>query len=286
MTATFTASAIPIIVNAGGNVVVQQGTLLTRTCSFTDPPGDGPWTATVLYGDGTPIQPLVVTGQSFTLSHIFANAGTFTTIVTVTNREGVSGSFSYQATVSGFSVNDGNPEPSAVKSLTYTFASPTLIEKGSFELFRDGKPTKFHMNIAPQPDRMTYLITFSGPGVIDGSLPDAHYTLITLYKKVKVLTGPKLTSNDVNTFVSRLSAVHAGKKDPGTSSKPSKGEMDPPKKAPAKFPGRTVQHQLPAHRASAPVRAAAASPVKALDRPRSSASHPLPLHQTRRTREL
>ena len=77
VTATFTASAIPIIVNAGGNVVVQQGTLLTRTCSFTDPSGDGPWTATVNYGDGTGTQPLAVNGQSFTLSHTFANAGTF-----------------------------------------------------------------------------------------------------------------------------------------------------------------------------------------------------------------
>ena len=109
VTATFTASPIPIIVNAGGNAVVQQGTLLTRTCSFTDLPGDGPWTATVIYGDGTPIQPLAVNGQSFTLSHIFENAGTFTTTVTVTNRNGVSGSFSYPATVSGFTVNDGNP---------------------------------------------------------------------------------------------------------------------------------------------------------------------------------
>ena len=62
-TATFTASAIPIIVNAGGNVIVQQGTLLTRTCSFTDLPGDGPWTATVNYGDGNGIQALVVNGR-------------------------------------------------------------------------------------------------------------------------------------------------------------------------------------------------------------------------------
>ncbi len=244
VTATFTASPIPIIVNAGGNVVVQQGTLLTRTCSFTDPAGDGPWTATVLYGDGTPIQPLVVTGQSFTLSHIFANAGTFTTIVTVTNRLGVSGSFSYQATVSGFTVNDGNPEPSMVKSLTYTFDNPSLIEKGAFVLYRDGELSKIHMIIAPQPDGMTYVITFSGPGVVDGSLPDGHYTLITLHKKVKVLSGPRMTANDVNTFVSRPSGVDGAKKASGTTSKGSKVQMDPPRKSPAKFPGRTVRHHL------------------------------------------
>jgi len=250
VTATFTASPVPIIVNAGGNVVVQQDTLFTRTCSFTDPPGDGPWTATVNYGDGTGTLPLALNGQSFTLNHTFANAGTFTTTVTVTNRDGVSGSFSYQVTVSGFTVNNGNPEPSMVKSLTYTFANPPLIDTGAFELLRDGKPSKIHLIIAPQADRMTYLITFSGSGVIGGSLPDGHYTLITLYKKVNVLSGPRLTSNDVNTFVSRSGDVHGGKKNPGTTSKRSKGQMDPPKKAPAKFPGRTVQHHLPAHPAS------------------------------------
>ena len=281
VTETFTASPIPIIVNAGGNVVVQQGTLLTRTCSFTDLPGDGPWTATVLYGDGTPVQPLAVNGQSFTLSHIFENAGTFTTTVTVTNRNGVSGSFSYTATVSGFTVNDGNPAPSPVKRLIYTFNNPTLIKKGAFELLRDGSPSNVRLGIAPQPDGQTYLITFSGLGVIGGSLPDGHYTLITLYKKVRVLSGPRLTANDVNTFVSRSVPVHAGKNDPGTTSKRSRSQMAPPKKAPAQFPGRTVQHHPAARRASTPVRQAAASPVKLIDRPRILRILPLPPHSSR-----
>ena len=57
------------------------------------------------------------------------------------------------------------------------------------------------LNIAPQPDGETYIITFSGPGVIGGSLPDGNYTLITLHKKVHVLSGPPMTANDVNTFV-------------------------------------------------------------------------------------
>ena len=281
VTATFTASPIPIIVNAGGNVVVQQGTLFTHTCSFTDLPGDGPWNATVNYGDGTGTQPLAVNGQSFTLSHIFEIAGTFTTTVTVTNRNGVSGSFSYTATVSGFTVNDGNPAPSPVKRLIYTFNNPTLIDKGAFELLRDGSPSHIRLDIAPQPDGQTYLITFRGPGVIGGALPDGHYTLITLDKKVKVLSGPPMTSNDVNTFVSHSGVVHGGKRDHGTISKRSKGQMDPPKKAPAKFAGRTVQHHLAVHRASAPVRVAVASPVKVVDRPRIAGILPLPLHQTR-----
>ncbi len=285
VTATFTASPIPIIVNAGGNAQVQQGTLLTRTCSFTDLPGDGPWTATVLYGDGTPLQPLAVNGQSFTLSHVFENAGTFLTIITVTNRNGVSGTFSYTATVAGFTVNDGSPQPAPVTSLTYTFNNPTQIEAGSFELLRDGKRSKIHLVIAPQPDGQTYLIRFRGPGVIDGALPDGHYTLITLHKKVHVLSGPPMTANDVNKFVSRSGDVHGGKKEIGASRKGSKGQTVRHSKAPAKFPGRTVQHHLAADRVSAPVRAAVASPAKAVDRPRISGILPLPLHHTRHSRE-
>ena len=244
VTSTFTASPIPIIVNAGGNVVVQQGTLLTRTCSFTDPVGDGPWTATVIYGDGTPAQPLVVNGQSFTLSHIFENAGTFTTIVTVTNRLGVSGSYSYQATVSGFTVNDGSPGPQAGQEPDLHVQQPVRIDPGAFVLYRNGERSKIHMIIAPQADKQTYLITFRGPGVIDGALPDGHYKLITLHKKVKVLSGPRMTADDINTFSSRVSHSHRG-----TKGKQSTVGMDPPRKAPAKFPGRTVQHHGPAHRA-------------------------------------
>ncbi len=285
VTATFTASPIPIIVNAGGDAEVQQGTLLTRTCSFTDLPGDGPWTATVLYGDGTPLQPLAVNGQSFTLSHVFENAGTFLTIITVTNRNGFSGTYSYTATVAGFMVNDGSSQPSPVTSLTYTFNNPTEIEAGAFELLRDGRPSHIHMKIAPQPDGQTYLITFLGHGVIDGALPEGHYTLITRHKKVRVSSDTPMTANDVNRFVSSSRRVHDGKKHVGASIKRSKGETVVPMKAPARFPGRTVSDHHAAHHAAAPLRATVARPEKILDKPRIVRILPMPHRDARRGRE-
>ena len=57
---------------------------------------------------------------------------------------------------------------------------------GRFELLRNGKPSHVKLNITPQPDGQTYMITFGGPGVIGGSLPDGNYTLITLANKVHV----------------------------------------------------------------------------------------------------
>ncbi|MHB1560453.1 MAG: LamG-like jellyroll fold domain-containing protein [Isosphaeraceae bacterium] len=241
-TATFTSSPIPIIIDGGGNAVVQQGTLLTRTCTFTDLPGDGPWTVSILFGDGTPLQSQVVDTPAFTISHVFENAGTFLTIVTVTNRNGYSSSFTYTATVSGFTVNDGSPRPEPVRKLIYTFNNPTEIRPKAFELLRDGKPSHVHLRFSPQPDGQTYLITFSGHDVIDGALPAGHYKLITHHKRVHVVSGAPMTANDVNTFVSVSVGRHDHKKDHGTLRKlPHEGKA-PHRKAPPKFPGRTVHH--------------------------------------------
>ncbi len=99
--------------------------------------------------------------------------------------------------------------------------------------------------------------------------PDGKYTLITLHKKVTVLSGPKMTQNDINKFVSQLGDAHGGKKDSGASRKSSKGRMVPPRKAPAKFRGRVV-HQGTTLGGSAVVRPAVAGPLKSIDRPRIS----------------
>ena len=280
------------MVSAGGNAVVQQAVTFTRAGSFTDVPGDGPWTATVKYGDGTGLHTLALNpNMTFTLSHTYANAGTFLTTVTVTNAAGLSGVATFDVTVSGFTVNDGNPQDSMVRSLTYVFPSPTQVEPGAFELLRNGKPSHVQLIVTPQPGDMEYLITFAGPGVIGGSVPDGKYTLITLYKKVHVLSGPPITSNDVNTFDRLFGDVNGDgvvnsldkadlleaeanptspyvpdfeydgrpgidKTDIAEFNKRYKGNIDPPMKAPAKFRGRTVHHQSTERPPSSPQRPA------------------------------
>jgi hypothetical protein len=138
------------------------------------------------------------------------------------------------------------------------------------------------------------LITFRGPGVIGGSLPDGNYTLITLANTVNFLSGPQMTQNDVNTFVRLFGAVEGdgavdaadaallrqAEADPSSPYAPDfeydgkpgidktdiaqfmaryKGKFDPPKKAPAKFAGRGVVHHSPIpHASSVPHRTGAA----------------------------
>jgi PKD repeat protein len=58
--------------------------------SFADP-GPDSWTATVDYGDGSGAQPLALDGKSFSLSHTYAAAGSYTVTVTVTDDGGLAG---------------------------------------------------------------------------------------------------------------------------------------------------------------------------------------------------
>jgi hypothetical protein len=200
-TRTLNVTDVPIKVSAGGNTVVVQGSAFHRTGSFTDAAGDGPWTATVDYGDGAGIQPLsLAANHTFVLNHVYPNAGLFNVVVTVSNAEGDSTQGKFSVSVTGFTVNDGSAQQSMVTSLTYTFPSPTQIEPGAFVLLRNGQHTPITMMITPLSDRMTYIITFSGPGVIGGSVPDGSYTLITRHGRVNVLSGPPMTQDDVNTF--------------------------------------------------------------------------------------
>ena len=69
---------------AFNGATILQGETYTSAGSFTDPGADA-WIASVNYGDGTGNQPLALTGKTFSLSHTFAAAGTFTVAVTITD---------------------------------------------------------------------------------------------------------------------------------------------------------------------------------------------------------
>jgi hypothetical protein len=291
-TASITATEAPVTLTAGSGAVVQQGTTFTGSVSIGDAAADAPWTATVNYGDGTARQTSIIqsafnSGSSTLVffSHVYNNAGLFPVTVTVTNAEGQSGTTTFNVTVSGFTVNDGSPQQSMVKSLTYTFPSPTQVEPGAFELLRDGKPCNINLHVTPQSDGKTYLITFKGPGVIGGSVPDGHYTLITRHNKIRVLSGPPMTQDDLNTFVRLFGDVNGDglvnaadkalleqaeanpastyvpdfeydgkpgidKTDIAQFNERDRGSALKLAKSPAKFRGRTVYHQAPTRKSS------------------------------------
>jgi phosphoribosylcarboxyaminoimidazole (NCAIR) mutase len=78
------------VVNAGADGSITAGQVFTRTGSFTDA-GPSPWSATVNFGDGSGTQGLSLSGSSFTLSHTYGTAGSYTVEVCVTDGGGLSG---------------------------------------------------------------------------------------------------------------------------------------------------------------------------------------------------
>jgi len=81
---TATVSNVAPVIAAFAGASLLPGETYTASGSFTDP-GDDPWTATVDYGDGSGVNPLLLSGKTFSLSHTYVSAGTFTVTVRVTD---------------------------------------------------------------------------------------------------------------------------------------------------------------------------------------------------------
>jgi hypothetical protein len=88
-----------ILLGSGGTI--QLGATFTALGSFSDP-GTETWTATVNYGDGSGVQSLTLNSdKTFSLSHQYTVAGSFTVTVVVTDSGGASGTKTLVETVTG-----------------------------------------------------------------------------------------------------------------------------------------------------------------------------------------
>jgi DNA/RNA endonuclease G (NUC1)/PKD repeat protein len=89
-TATVTVTNLAPVVAAFAGATLLPHETYAAAGSFADP-GPDSWTATVDYGDGSGAQPLALDGKSFSLSHTYAAAGSYTVTVTVTDDGGLAG---------------------------------------------------------------------------------------------------------------------------------------------------------------------------------------------------
>jgi hypothetical protein len=75
-------------------------------------------------------------------------------------------------------VNDGSAQRSMVNSLTVTFSTVVHLDPGAFELVRqEGGVIQFDVSEAVVDGHSVDTLTFTGVGIIGGSLADGHYTL-------------------------------------------------------------------------------------------------------------
>jgi DNA/RNA endonuclease G (NUC1) len=97
--ATFivTVANVAPVVGAVPNGELNVGATYTATGTFTDPGADS-WTATVNWGDGSAPEQVPLTGLSFSLTHIYTAAGTYTVSIDVADDD-AAGSTSLSVTV-------------------------------------------------------------------------------------------------------------------------------------------------------------------------------------------
>ena len=105
-------------VDAGPGATVDEGELFTSSGSFTDP-GTDTWTGEVDYGDGGGFQPLALSGKTFSLSHTYGHADTYTVTVKIKDDDTGVGSDTLEVIV-----NNVAPE------ITFISASPDPVDEG------------------------------------------------------------------------------------------------------------------------------------------------------------
>ncbi|HEV8605302.1 MAG TPA: lamin tail domain-containing protein [Tepidisphaeraceae bacterium] len=88
---TTVANTVPGV-SSGPDQTLAQGGTFSASGSFTDPNTQQSWTGTINWGDGTATAPLTLNAnKTFNLSHVYANPGTFTATITVTDNVGGGG---------------------------------------------------------------------------------------------------------------------------------------------------------------------------------------------------
>ena len=97
-TALVTALNVAPTVAAGPDAAINEGSTYTGSGTFADP-GVQTWTATVDYGDGSGVIPLSLTGKTYSLSHLYADASVYTVTVVVTDSHGGVGTDTVLVTV-------------------------------------------------------------------------------------------------------------------------------------------------------------------------------------------
>ena len=188
-----------------------EGQPLYQQVSFADPASNGPWTATVDYGDGSPLQ-LINMGnaQTFFLQHSYALEELYQVTVTVKDSFGQSAATNFLVvddvtppTAYGqfFTINDGNAQRSMIDSLTVTFNQPVTFSTGAFTLVNQSGASIGVRAIARNIGGKTVVVVeFNGATIIGGSLADGHYTFTINSALVHLLSGGSYNGGVNQTF--------------------------------------------------------------------------------------
>jgi len=228
--AIVTVNNVPPLVDVGPDDTIGEGDPFAGAGSFTDP-GSDTWTATVDYGDGSGVQPLVLNSdKTFSLGHTYAGQGQFTVTVVVTDDDGGVGSDSLVVTVEGpsnlppvadangpYSINEGS---SAVLDGSGSSDPNGTALTYAWDLDNDGQYDDA-TGVNPSFDGIDDGTFTIGLEVSDGLLTDTDATTVTVNNVAPTVdAGPDATIDEGDTFTGAGSFTDPGVEDTWT------GEVD------------------------------------------------------------
>jgi hypothetical protein len=111
-------------------------------------------------------------------------------------------------TVDSIVVNDGSVQRSEVTSLTVTFSTQVALTPGALEVQRqDGSDVGINVATTVVGGHTVAVVTFTGPDIVDGSLPDGTYTLTVHHSLVHDGSGQTLAQDATLSFFRLLGDV-------------------------------------------------------------------------------
>jgi putative hemolysin len=146
--ASVTVRNVAPSVSATGDTISEGGTA-TISATFTDPGAQDTHTATVNWGDGSPVEAVTVNqgNKSLTAPHAYADNGAYTVTVTVTDSDGDSGTGNTTVTVSNVaptvSATGATIPEGGTAAISATFTDPGVNDTHTATVnWGDGSPVE------------------------------------------------------------------------------------------------------------------------------------------------
>jgi len=88
----------PAVTMTSGTISIDEGDTFTASVYITDA-GDSSWTVSMDYGDGGTAETFESLNSTFTLSHVYSEAGSYSATITVTDDDGAQDTVTLQVEV-------------------------------------------------------------------------------------------------------------------------------------------------------------------------------------------
>jgi hypothetical protein len=197
--ATVTIENVPPTVEVGPDITIDEGGTFSSSGSFDDPGILDTWTATVDYGDGSDPETLALNmDKTFALSHVYADNGSYTVVVTVDDKDSGEGTDTATVTVNNMPPTVGPISATAepVQVGTLVTASANFTDPGVLDThtaiwdWGDGSVTPGMVTETDGSGSISDSHSYSTPGVYtlkltvtdkDGGVGEAIYRFAVVY---------------------------------------------------------------------------------------------------------